>query len=219
MFRYQRPAENPSPPEWLDGAVFTYVLTTGTDAEVLIIIEARKGPDGNWQWQYAPARITNRPPGSAWERLRVWPSTATRNRGPITIPYTTFYAGQKTAAELKLRARPVRGGDDRGTGARPRRRRRRGAPPKPLPPPTPPRPSPSPDKADLTKPTGPLRLTGETGHWSSDVSRLAFESPVTLPLLAGIALGRPSCGPSSAARSARRRGSRGGPGSSSSADS
>lgn len=121
MFRYQRPAENPSP-EWLDGAVFTYVLTTGTDAEVLIIIEARKGPDGNWQWQYAPARITNRP---AWIRLgeaEVWRvDSHSEQGGPITIPYTTFYAGQKTAAELKdLRGAQPGAEPAESTGALPR---------------------------------------------------------------------------------------------------
>lgn len=121
MFRYQRPAENPSS-EWLDGAVFTYVLTTGTDAEVLVLLEARKGADGNWQWQYAPARITNRP---AWIRLgdaEVWRvDTHTEEAGAITRPYTTFYAGHKTAAELKdLRAAQPGAEPAESTGALPR---------------------------------------------------------------------------------------------------
>ena len=107
MFRYQPPAENASR-DWLDGALFTYVLTTGTDAEVLILIEAhRANASGDWQWQYAPARITNRP---AWIRLgddEVWRVEGhTEEAGVITRPYTTFYAGTRTAEELKPPAAP-----------------------------------------------------------------------------------------------------------------
>lgn len=107
MFRYQPPAENASP-DWLDGALFTYVLTTGTDAEVLILIEARKAEGGTWQWQYAPARITNRP---AWIRLgneEVWRVEGhSEEAGTITRPYTTFYAGTRAREDLKPTADPV----------------------------------------------------------------------------------------------------------------
>ena len=108
MFRYQPPPQNASP-DWLDGALFTYVLTTGTDAEVLILIEARKTEGGAWQWQYAPARITNRP---AWIRLgeeEVWRVEGhSEEAGTITRPYTTFYAGTRSMNELKPGAGPAR---------------------------------------------------------------------------------------------------------------
>jgi len=106
MSRYQRPAEGASP-DWLDGGLFTYVLTTGTDAEVLLVLEARK--QGNdYRWHYAPARITNR---AAWMRhgdKEIWRvDSHAEEEGAITRPYTTFYAGDRTTEDLKSIAAPV----------------------------------------------------------------------------------------------------------------
>jgi hypothetical protein len=55
----------------VDGAVFTFVWTAGTDPEVLLVIEARR-TDAGVRWQYAPARFTN---CEAWLQYRgkeVW---------------------------------------------------------------------------------------------------------------------------------------------------
>ena len=46
----------------VDGAVFVYVWTMGTDPEVLLVIEARRTESGV-RWHFAPASFTNR---EAW---------------------------------------------------------------------------------------------------------------------------------------------------------
>ena len=55
----------------VDGAVFAFVWTAGTDPELLLVIEARR-TDQDTRWHYAPARFTNR---EAWLKYRdkeVW---------------------------------------------------------------------------------------------------------------------------------------------------
>jgi hypothetical protein len=55
----------------VDGAIFTFVWTAGTDPEVLLILKARR-TDKGVQWHYAPARFTN---CEAWLQYRgkqVW---------------------------------------------------------------------------------------------------------------------------------------------------
>jgi hypothetical protein len=100
MHRYQRPARDPSP-DWLDGALFTYVLTTGTDAEVLLIIEARQVGD-EFRWQYAPARITNRPAWMLHQGKEIWRVEGfTEPSGPNPSHYTTFFAGDRVTEEAK----------------------------------------------------------------------------------------------------------------------
>jgi hypothetical protein len=44
--------------ETLDGALFTFVSTAGTDPELLVLIEARKSKDA-WAWHFAPARFSD----------------------------------------------------------------------------------------------------------------------------------------------------------------
>src|SRR5205823_6238465 len=44
----------------IDGALFAYVWTTGTDPEFLLLLECRKTPDGP-RWHYAPLTFTTRP--------------------------------------------------------------------------------------------------------------------------------------------------------------
>lgn len=50
----------------VDGAIFTFVWTAGTDPEVLLVIEARR-TDKDVRWKYAPARFTN---CEAWLQYR-----------------------------------------------------------------------------------------------------------------------------------------------------
>ena len=59
LYRYEL-TEKDSP--IVDGAVFAYVWTAGTDPEVLLVIEARHTENGV-SWYHAIARFTNRP---AW---------------------------------------------------------------------------------------------------------------------------------------------------------
>jgi hypothetical protein len=76
----------------LDGAVFCFVWTAGTDPEVLLILEARRTDKGE-QWFYAPARFTN---CEAWLQYRgkeVWradPSPAGIFDGVTTTRYGAF---------------------------------------------------------------------------------------------------------------------------------
>ncbi len=95
IYRYRRPDGATSPTEWIDGAVFVYVLTTGTDAEVALVLEARTTENGS-QWQYAPVRITNRPAWMKFQDAEIWRvDRHDEVAGTITRPYTTFYAGDK----------------------------------------------------------------------------------------------------------------------------
>jgi hypothetical protein len=54
LLRYQ-PKEGPV----VDGALFTYVWTKGTDPELILMLECRKTKEG-LAWFYAPVRFTNR---------------------------------------------------------------------------------------------------------------------------------------------------------------
>lgn len=86
LLRYQ-PKEGPV----VDGALFTFVWTKGTDPELVLLLECRKTADG-LAWFYAPVRFSNR---ELWLKLHdheVW-------RGPFhsepaaesTGIYTTRY--------------------------------------------------------------------------------------------------------------------------------
>jgi hypothetical protein len=95
IFRHRRDGQSADRP-WLDGGLFTYVLTTGTDVEVLLLIEARRVGEA-FQWQYAIARLTNRPAWITHRDQEVWrvdghTDSATR----ITVPYTTFPTNYKS---------------------------------------------------------------------------------------------------------------------------
>jgi hypothetical protein len=72
LYRYEISDEN-SPV--VDGAVFTFVWTAGTDPEVLIAIEARKTDQGI-RWYYAPARFTNREAWIQYQGKEVWRADA-----------------------------------------------------------------------------------------------------------------------------------------------
>jgi hypothetical protein len=59
----------------VDGAVFAFVWTAGTDPEVLLVIEARR-TDGGVRWQFAPARFTNREARLKYQGKEVWKADA-----------------------------------------------------------------------------------------------------------------------------------------------
>ena len=55
LYRYES-----TDPEVLDGAVFAFVTSAGTDPEVILVLEARKPAGGGEPaWQYAAARFTD----------------------------------------------------------------------------------------------------------------------------------------------------------------
>ena len=55
LYRYES-----TDPDVLDGALFTFVTSAGTDPEALLLIEARKpSPTDSPIWHYAPARFTD----------------------------------------------------------------------------------------------------------------------------------------------------------------
>lgn len=53
LFRYES-----ADPEVLDGALFAFVTSAGTDPEVIVAIEARRAGEG-YQWQYLVARFSD----------------------------------------------------------------------------------------------------------------------------------------------------------------
>ena len=76
----------------IDGAIFTFVWTAGTDPEVLLVIEARR-TDRGVRWEYAPARFTNREAWLKYQDKEVWradPATVGIFDGVTTKRYGAF---------------------------------------------------------------------------------------------------------------------------------
>ena len=86
LLRYQ-PKEGPV----VDGALFTFVWTKGTDPELVLLLECLKTPSGT-AWSYAPVRFSNRELWLKHREVEVW-------RGPVhqepeldsDLIYTTHY--------------------------------------------------------------------------------------------------------------------------------
>jgi len=87
LLRYQ-PKEGPV----VDGALFTYVWTKGTDPELVLLLECRKTKDGR-KWFYAPVRFTNREVWLKHREKEVWRGAFHREEGgpESTWIYTTRY--------------------------------------------------------------------------------------------------------------------------------
>jgi hypothetical protein len=91
IFRYEISDET-EPSAIVDGGVFSFVWTAGTDPEVLLVLEARR-TDKGVQWYYAPARFTN---CEAWLQYRgkeVWradPASVGIFDGVTTTRYGAF---------------------------------------------------------------------------------------------------------------------------------
>ncbi len=64
----------PKRPDVRDGALFLYVTSEGTDPEALLLVEARRGPDNDWRWHWAIARLTDRNLVVSDARQVVWSS-------------------------------------------------------------------------------------------------------------------------------------------------
>jgi hypothetical protein len=76
----------------VDGAVFAFVWTVGTDPEVLVVIEARRTNAGV-RWYYAPARFTNCEAWLEYRGKQVWradPSPTGIFDGVTTTRYGAF---------------------------------------------------------------------------------------------------------------------------------
>lgn len=58
IFRYSA-KDLPKDGEVIDGAIFSYVSSLGTDPELLLLLEAHSGNDGP-SWRYAPVRFSTR---------------------------------------------------------------------------------------------------------------------------------------------------------------
>jgi hypothetical protein len=64
VFRYASPERNVA-----DGAIFAFVV--GTDAEVLLLLEARGEPN-EYRWQYALARLNRDELAASFKEQEVW---------------------------------------------------------------------------------------------------------------------------------------------------
>ncbi|MDR3622447.1 MAG: hypothetical protein P4L85_24060 [Paludisphaera borealis] len=83
----------------VDGAVFAFVWTAGTDPELMLVIEARRTSQGV-RWQYAPARFTNREAWLQHQGKEVWRASRAEQGifdGVTTKRYGVFSV--KTIAE------------------------------------------------------------------------------------------------------------------------
>jgi hypothetical protein len=93
LYRYASPAQ-----KVLDGALFTYVWTRGTDPECLLLIEARdegKGP----AWVYTPVRNTVRPLEMKHAGNSIWVSQRGLPDPTRPEPGTSFAIGTLPIAE------------------------------------------------------------------------------------------------------------------------
>ena len=92
IYRYQCDFENSATDEPLDGALSAFVTASGTDPEVLLMIECRRVKK-ELRWFYAPARFTHR---DLWVTLgeeevwRVASHQTPRKRPLITDPYLSL---------------------------------------------------------------------------------------------------------------------------------
>jgi hypothetical protein len=89
LYRYEISADD-SPV--VDGGVFTFVWTAGTDPEVLVVIEARR-TDKGVRWFYSAARFTNCEAWLQYQGKDVWradPATIGIFDGVTTKPYGAF---------------------------------------------------------------------------------------------------------------------------------
>ena len=103
LYRYES-----TDPDVLDGAVFAFVTSAGTDPEVILVIEARKPPgsDRPPAWHYAIARFSD---------LRLW--VRHKGREVFTAPPIPWDAPSRTPSSAT------------GPSATGESRRSRGSPP------------------------------------------------------------------------------------------
>jgi hypothetical protein len=86
LLRYQ-PKEGPV----IDGALFTFVWTKGTDPELVLLLECRKTKDGT-AWFYAPVRFSNRAVWLKHHEIEVWRGPSHQEPAAESdLLYTTHY--------------------------------------------------------------------------------------------------------------------------------
>lgn len=85
----------------VDGALFTWVWTKGTDPEVILLLECRR-TDAGLAWHFAPVRFSNRPVWFTRDGKEVWRvENHSEPAGGVTSDiYTTAYA-RTFPAEIK----------------------------------------------------------------------------------------------------------------------
>jgi hypothetical protein len=77
----------------VDGGLFAYVWTKGTDPEVILLLEARR-TEGGLAWHFSPVRFSNRPVWLHHQDKEVWRVESHREptEGHTPLIYTTAYA-------------------------------------------------------------------------------------------------------------------------------
>ena len=91
LMRYQ-----PADGDVIDGALFCWVWTKGTDPEVVVAVECHRTAAGPLEWRFAPIRFSNRELWLKSGDREVWRVPPHREEGgdPWTEAYTTRYAGR-----------------------------------------------------------------------------------------------------------------------------
>jgi len=81
----------------IDGALFAYVWTRGTDPELLLMLECRD-EQPQPRWTYLPVEFTTRPVRLTLKEREVWTWSGGGGwiTGESTKPYQTFFAGNVT---------------------------------------------------------------------------------------------------------------------------
>jgi hypothetical protein len=77
----------------LDGALFTYVWTLGTDPELILLLECRRTAEG-FAWHYAPVRFSNRALWLKHDGREVWrvEGHAEPQTAATSLLYTTAFS-------------------------------------------------------------------------------------------------------------------------------
>jgi hypothetical protein len=98
LLRYQ-PKEGPV----VDGALFTWVWTKGTDPELVLLVECRKTKSGT-AWFYAPVRFSNRELWLKHRDMEVWRGLVHHEPAQKSdLIYTTHY--RETIDDPRLEAK------------------------------------------------------------------------------------------------------------------
>ena len=76
-----------------DGALFAF--STGTDPEVVLMIESRPDPAGVLRWEYALAPMTSFEVKVSWKRNEVWTLPWRKDSFDATKPFYDMYYSQE----------------------------------------------------------------------------------------------------------------------------
>jgi hypothetical protein len=99
IFRYDTAELKESGSDVVDGAIFAYVWTNGTDPELLLLLECRKTGDG-LTWMYAPVRFTYRELWLDHNDAEVWRVGVDAGHDYIG-PYVTVGTGVRSLDEIQ----------------------------------------------------------------------------------------------------------------------